>query len=274
MRTRSGSAPPKEVLAAFGFRGAPTPLIGGQGRAWRAGRLVLKPADSTEEALAWQAGLLEEARLDGVRVARPRRSLGGVFTVNGWSASDLCRGRHEPRRWSDIIAVGRRFHRALAHAPRPDFLASREDRWAVADRVAWGDASLAPYRRAPHVARLEGCLEPVRATPQVIHGDLTGNVLFAQGLPPAVIDLAAYWRPADYATAVVVADALAWEGADESDFKPVLDIDQFGQLLARALLYRIIADFVADSDSVEARASASALPVDLAVRLAQAAIDR
>ena len=49
-----------------------------------------------------------------------------------------------------------------------------------------------------------------------MHGDLTGNVLFARGLPPAVIDFSPYWRPVGFASAVVVGDALLWEGADES----------------------------------------------------------
>jgi uncharacterized protein (TIGR02569 family) len=264
-----GSPPPKAVLAAFGLRERLTPLSGGQGLAWQAGGLVLKPADSSEEVLAWQAGVLGKVQLNGIRVAMPQPSLGGAFIVGGWHAADFCAGRHEPHRWTDIIAVGRRLHQALAQVPRPEFLASRTDRWAVADRAAWGDISLARYRHLPHVTRLEGLLEPVRAASQVIHGDLTGNVLFAEPLPPAVIDLSIYWRPAEFATAIVVADALAWEEADVSEFTAAFSIDRFGQLLARALLYRIIADFGADPDSVEARASAYAPAVDSAVRLIQ-----
>lgn len=261
------SPPPKAVLAAFGLRGTPTPLSGGQGLAWHADRLVLKPADSPEEALAWQAGVLGKVQFNSIRVASPQPSLGGTFIVEGWQATAFCAGRHEPRRWSDTIEVGRRLHQGLAQVQRPQFLASREDRWAVADRAAWGDTPLAPYRGAPHVARLEGSLEPVRAMPQVIHGDLTGNVLFAEGLPPTVIDLAAYWRPAEFATAIVVADALAWEGADISEFKAVFEADQFGQLLARALLYRLIAGFVGDPDTAESSARAYAPAVDIALRL-------
>ena len=45
--------------------------------------------------------------------------------------------------------------------------------------------------------------------PQLVHCDLTGNVLFAAGLPPAVIDISPYWRPPSYAEGVVVADCSA-----------------------------------------------------------------
>lgn len=45
---------------------------------------------------------------------------------------------------------------------------------------------------------------------QLIHGDLTGNVLFAADEAPAVIDFSPYWRPPVFAEAVVVADGLLW----------------------------------------------------------------
>ncbi|HEX7471693.1 MAG TPA: TIGR02569 family protein [Candidatus Limnocylindrales bacterium] len=265
-----GSPPPQDVLAAFGVSGSPTALSGGQGLAWHADDVVLKPADTSEEALAWQARVLIEVPPEMVRVGRPERSTGGTFIVGGWSASVFCLGRHEPRRWSDIIAVGRRLHWALSQVARPEFLASRADPWAVADRAAWGDIPLAPYRDTPHVTQLEAVLAPVRGPSQVIHGDLTGNVLFADDpLPPAVIDLSPYWRPAEFASAIVVADALVWEGARVSELTSAMDIDEFGQLLARALLFRIIADVVVDPDSMDARAAAYAPAVKLAVRLIQ-----
>jgi len=261
--------PSKDVLAAFGVSGTPLALEGGRGASWRADQLVLKPADTSEEIRAWGARILADIQADGVRVGRPVPSIRGAFIADGWSASVFCPGHHEPRRWLDIIAVGRRIHEAMARVPRPDFLVSRVDPWAVADRAAWGDSSLAPYREAPHVALLEHHLEPVRAPSQVIHGDLTGNVLFADALPPAVIDLSPYWRPAEFATAIVVADALAWEGATVGVLSPAIESDQFGQLLARAVLFRLVADAVADPDSIGARASAYDSAVDLAVSLMQ-----
>jgi len=265
--TTVGSPPPPAVLAAFGVRGTPTSLGGGRGRAWQADDLVIKPAETGEAALVWQADVLDQVRTDGVRVARPRRSVAGPFIVAGWSASTFEPGRHEPRRWSDIVAVGRRLHGAWAQVDRPDFLDGRVDRWAVADRAAWGETSLEPFRDVPHVTRLEDRLEPVRAASQLIHGDLAGNVLFASRLPPAVIDLSAYWRPAEFATAIVAADALTWEGAEAVDLASAVETDQFGQLLARAVLYRIVADALAGPAPRDVLGAAYAPAVDLAVRL-------
>src|SRR5206468_12896903 len=122
----------------------------------------------------------------------------------------------EPGRWGEIVEVGESFHRALAGVERPDFIDRRTHQWAIADRVAWGESPWQRFAHVRHVERLAGALRPVDLPAQLVHNDLCSNVLFADGLPPAVIDLAAYWRPPQYATATVVADALTWEGADES----------------------------------------------------------
>lgn len=74
------------------------------------------------------------------------------------------------------------------------------------------------------------------------HGDLTGNMLFAEHLPPAVIDFSPYWRPAPFGSAIVVADALVWEGADERVLDAVDHIEGFDQYLLRALIYRAVTD--------------------------------
>lgn len=80
------------------------------------------------------------------------------------------------------------------------------------------------------------------APSQLVHGDLTGNVLFAEGLLPAVIDFSPYWRPIGYAAGIVVADALVWEGADETLLAAVEHVDDFPQYLLRALVYRAVTD--------------------------------
>jgi uncharacterized protein (TIGR02569 family) len=259
--------PPEHVLRAFGADGVPASLTGGRGLAWRAGSLVVKPADTTEETLAWQADTLGRANGDQLRVAMPRRSARGTFVFEGWMASSFCAGSHQRGRWLDIVAVADRLHAALSGVGRPAFVVGRDDPWASADRVAWGEIPIARYLKVPHVARLAALLEPVDDPPQVIHGDLTGNVLFADPLPPAVIDLAVYWRPAAYARAIVVADALAWEGATPDDLAAATSGEGFGQFLARALLFRIVTDWIADTEGAPTHSPAYASGVDLAVRL-------
>jgi uncharacterized protein (TIGR02569 family) len=216
--------PPPRVLAAFGVsRGEPEPLAGGTGRAWRVGELVLKPLDCAAREIPWQAELFAGIEEDGFRVARPRPEI-----VDGWTAWTWVAGRHEPGRWLDIVDVGRRFHAALADVPRPDeILDGRMNPWEVGDRVAWGER---PYEGLDEVL---AAVEPVDDPPQLMHGDLTGNVLFHDELPPAIIDFAPYWHPPEYAYAIVVCDALCWEEAPESLARAV-----DAQYLLRAAIYR------------------------------------
>jgi uncharacterized protein (TIGR02569 family) len=234
--------PSAHVLAAFGASEQPLPLTGGQETTWRSGDVVFKPLDRAEAEVEWEAELFDSLPCDGFRVARTIRSTDGSLVVEGWCAFEALAGRHEEGRWADVIAVGARFHRALASVPRPAFLERRSDRWAISDRVAWGELPADEYMHVKHLPRLLASLRPLAAQSQLIHGDLTGNVLFADGLPPAVIDFVPYWRPTGFASAVVVADALVWEGADESVLEAVADVDDFPQYLLRALVFRAVTD--------------------------------
>jgi uncharacterized protein (TIGR02569 family) len=258
--------PPRAVLRAFGLEGEPEPLVGGRGTAWRCGELVLKPLDMSIEELEWQVAVLRSLGDDGFRVSRPR----GVH--RGWSARDFVAGEHHERAWADVIAVGERFHAALAGIPRPSFIDRRTHHWALGDRVAWGGLPAREFEHVKHLPRLAAALEPVdESASQVVHGDLTGNVLFADGLPPAVIDFSPFWRPPGYGSAIVVGDALLWEGADETLLATVAHVADFPQLLLRALIFRAVVDalFRAGEPRPLDDEDCFARPAELALALAE-----
>ena len=234
--------PPPSVLAAFGASGDPVPLEGGQGSSWLAGEIVLKRLDMTEQELAWLAEVHRSIRCDGFRVSLPVRARNDELVVDGWCGWERVSGRHEDGRWPDIIAVGERFHAALAGIPRPGFIAARSHQWAIADRVAWGELPADRFEQVGHLPRLLAALRPVDAPSQLVHSDLTGNVLFAEGFPPAIIDLSLYWRPPAYASAIVVADALVWEGAGEELVEAIAHVEAWEQFLLRALIFRAVTD--------------------------------
>ena len=264
--------PPPEVLAAFGAAGRdPVALSGGQGTSWRLGDLVLKPADGGPDELAWQARIYSRIICDGFRIARPSATSDGSLCVDGWCATDYVAGRHEQGRWSEIICVGERFHSALRGIPRPSFLDERSSPWAISDRVAWGEITSSEFSEVRHVPALAAVLRPVAAPSQLIHGDLTGNVLFHDELAPAIIDLSPYWRPAAYASAIVVADALLWEDADWHVLDADSHIDDFGQYLVRALIFRLVTDWLLFRDTPPEAAPNNdrwATVIDVACRLA------
>ncbi len=255
--------PPESVLAAFISDGPAVALPGGQGTAWRAGAAVFKPLDMSAAALGWQRDLL--VRLDGegeFRVSVPLASVDGSLVVDGWTAWRFELGDHRPGRWLEVIDVGRRFHEAVAGEPEPGFLRSRTDPWALADKVAWGELPVTRWAGTAPLDALIRALEPVEVQSQLVHGDLTGNVLFEDGLPPLVIDLSPYWRPPLFATAIVAVDALVFEGAHAGLIDRLLeDLDdprkhQLPQHLLRAVIYRAV------TDCVVAEAGASAVSLD------------
>lgn len=204
---------------------------------------MLKPVDDATEA-EWVAETLAGLREDGFRVATPVRARDGAWIVDGWTAAKRVEGSDEVSRWGELIRAGEAFHRALAAVARPAFIAQRTHQWAVGDRVGWGEETVEPFAARKHVGELYAALRSVDLPSQVIHGDLPGNVLFAPGLPPAVIDFSPYWRPAGFATAIVVADALTWYGADERILDDVDDVPELPQLLLRAMLYRLVTDAI------------------------------
>lgn len=237
--------PSADAVLAFG--GDPArlhSLPGGRGQAWAAGGVVLKRLDLSLEELRWQWEVLPRLDPQEVRLAPPRRAPTGDLVVEGWTAWERLEGRHLAGRWEDIIATGERFQRALVGLPRPPFLDRRTSPWAVADRIAWGEQPPGPFRQALGVDRLLALREPVAGASQCVHGDLTGNVLFAPGLPPGVIDVSPYWRPPVFATAVVVGDALLFEGAAPALAEAHRAEPGFPQALVRALLFRLVSDAI------------------------------
>lgn len=229
--------PPPHLLTAFDVTTEPERLAGGRGTSWRCGDLVLKPLDTSVEELEWQAALFHRLDCDGFRVSRLR----GVR--DGWCAWEYVAGEHRERAWPEVIAVGERFHAAICDVPRPSFLDRRTNHWAIGERVAWGELPAEQFAHVKHLPRLVGALRPIDASAsQLVHGDLTGNVLFADGLMPAVIDFSPCWRPPGFAAAIVVGDALLWEGADASLLDVVEHVEEFPQLLLRALIFRAVVD--------------------------------
>jgi uncharacterized protein (TIGR02569 family) len=228
------------VLAAFGATDDPVVLPGGKGGTWRVGQLVLKPVEFLAETL-WRAEVLAELPDSSrFRVPRPVRTLDGAWVAQGWEACELVVGQPDVRRPDDVLRAGIAFHAAIAELPRPEFLDLRDDPWSFGDRVAWEELPIQACPAALSLLEpLMRCRRPVDLPSQAVHGDLPGNVLFADGQPPAIIDWPAYWRPTSWASAVTVADALCWYGASPELATRWSHLPAWGQMLIRALIYRI-----------------------------------
>ena len=243
---------PPSVRAAWGLVGEVERLDGGQGTSVRVGPIVLKPQPD-EVLVAWQAQLCHRISATGFRLPPPVPARDGRLVVDGWSATAHVGGEPVPEddpsasSWLPVLAASRAFHTALADEPRPPFLDRRDDRWARADRIAWHEAdpdSVGPRSREL-IAGMGGLVDDEGLPRQMVHGVLSGNVLLADPTPPAIIDISPYWRPAAYADAVVVVDALLWWSTDPAlaqlSRPTTVSSVQWRSLLTRALVFRLFA---------------------------------
>ncbi len=233
----SGTGPSERVLDLFAVPGPAVPLPGGQGRSVRAGDLVLSPGRDPRVA-TWLSPVLARlaVRIDerpgrgtrDLRVAVPVPARDGSWVVDGWSASRYEPGTTTSRDLDVVVAAAHVLHAELAVAvpERPEVLSGRDDRWAVADHLAFDgtDADVLAQVAPEAVDLVRALLARRRGVPlgpsQLVHGDLAGNVLLDVAGAPVVIDVAPYWRPAGWAEAVAVLDAVLWSGADRRAVRP------------------------------------------------------
>lgn len=215
------------------------PELIGAGPRWRCDEIALRPVTNPAEA-AWVAQTLGDLDVPELRVARPLRSSDGRWVVGGWAAFRHLPGEPEPR-YDDVVAASLRLHEATAELRPPRFLHARNDLFAMADRAAAGveEAPLNPALGGRLFEVLAGSRQKLELKPQVVHGDLFGNVLFADDAAPGIVDFVAYHRPAEWAAAVVVVDALAWGGADEGLPRRWAHLPEWPQVLLHALLFRL-----------------------------------
>ncbi|WAO97193.1 Hypothetical protein NCS54_01490700 [Fusarium falciforme] len=254
--------PTEDVLEAFCISTPPVPINGGRGLCLRAGDTILKSSDDDEES-EWVGTFCESITApesSEYRTPRPIRSEHG-FVYKGWTAWTFLPGKWEPN-FEAILKACHSFHADVAKLglEKPDFLATRRNRWTEADLVTWEEKTLNEV--ADVNAEILSIIQPIldqllqlrKPLPsdlknELIHGDMTGNVLFDDNpdIPLGIIDITFYWRPAAYAEAIVVADGLAWHGRGR-ELVEMLGTDEVRiQLLVRALYWRFLT-FAIDPD--------------------------
>lgn len=233
----SGRArPPRAVLRAWRVQDIEL-LPGGQEEAFRSEHLVLKPAPDRDRC-SWLADTLDGLAPDStVRTIRPERSVDGAWVVDGWAAWRWIEGDPWRPAVHELLDVSARFHGAVADVPWAPAMRGR-DRWAAADRIAWEEED---HLFAGSLRMLADARQPVQLSHQLVHGDLHGNVLSHPSLPPAVIDVSPYWRPAAYADAIILVDH-AIDVQRHEELAPALLGPQGRQLLIRAVLFRTLSE--------------------------------
>ncbi|MCK0113565.1 aminoglycoside phosphotransferase [Ornithinimicrobium sp. F0845] len=263
--------PAPEVFDLFAVPAGTAPLVGGQGHSVLAGDLVLSPGRSAQIAdwlnplLARLAAALDHEVPRSLRLAMPIPTRDLRWVVDGWGATRFEPGARPCRDLDVLVATGRLLHAHLAAllTTAPASLAERDDPWAQAEQAAFAAASptdasptdAGPPTSAPspppETRALVLDVQAALAAPgvgdsdlgpdQLVHGDLAGNVLLDRDGLPVVIDIAPYWRPALWAEAVCVLDAVLWLGADRAALDAWAEGPRRHALL-RAGLFRVLSD--------------------------------
>ena len=238
---RKSILPPSMAVAqAFGSDTEPILLPGGQGNSYVSGNIVLKREEDAGIA-NWMAEFFQSLPgSPGVRFLRPVKSIHGMWMYEGYVAWVYMRGEHVKGRYAEKLSASRAFHNLIRNVEKPHFLDVPRNSWAAADLVALGEKPFDYEEEFMELYRqIEPHLRPLEARSQLVHGDLSANILCDQELPPAIIDFSPAWAPNGFAEGIMLADAIAWDNppVDElASFKKIPDIEQ---LAWRGTLRRI-----------------------------------
>ncbi|KZW02564.1 hypothetical protein EXIGLDRAFT_759693 [Exidia glandulosa HHB12029] len=269
--SQHAAPPPEDVLRAFCVAGPIQPLAGGQSQSFTNGTHVLKLVDDPVES-EFCAGLL--ARLadhnsTAFSVPKPVRSTipDASYIVQSWTCTMFVPGKTIPRsldQWKLLLSASRAFHATLRDLveAKPPFIDERRGshRWNLAQQVAFGErlCPTLPQHAVQMLQRLDA-LRPmllslpeddVDYTPQLVHGDIAGNVLFSDSQAPAIIDFSPYWRPVAYAEAVAVSDGLVEYDAGVELVHIVGTGRGRMEMLLKAMVFRVISDWLGSEDSM------------------------
>jgi len=243
-------SPPGRVLDLFAVPDSLEHLPGGVGGSFRAGDLVLSPGRDAD-VMAWLSPVLarlavalEEEPDTRLRLALPIPARDGSWVVDGWAATRFEPDLEECGELEVARRAGRLLHARLDERVRtPDpSIEARSDRWAEAERMAFGEQELAGDAGAVELAAraLAGCT-PDQDDRQLVHSDLAGNVLTDTSGSAFVVDFSPAWRPVGWAEAVCVLDSVLWKAAHPLALATIEPQD-----LRRAIAFRVLSDRPAD----------------------------
>jgi hypothetical protein len=87
---------------------------------------------------------------------------------------------------------------------------------------------------------------------QIVHSDLSGNILFDEILNPLIIDFSPTIAPVEYAEAIFVCDCIAWEGSSISEIDLICHTEFNIEMIIRAIIFRLsVAAIFAGDDADE-----------------------
>ncbi|MCM3038119.1 hypothetical protein M3201_00180 [Paenibacillus motobuensis] len=230
-----------EILNSFNLSGDIIPLIGGQNTAARVGNAVLKPVDDRHHG-EWLLNIIYNLKPQGYRLSKPIKSIYGTFVYRGWACTQYEMGKDTKGRIEEKLQISRLFHQDLSSINFQDFPYT-ENPWSKGHRIAWQIDELS--RDLPReiqeiiISLLRIVSLKKQYNTQIVHGDLSGNILFDEVLSPLVIDFSPTIAPVEYAEAILVCDCIAWQGSKVSEIDLLPNDKLYREMIIRAIIFRL-----------------------------------
>lgn len=240
---------PSHVGEAFGVSGTPSALPSSGEPVVLVGNVVVKRVDDVAVSSFCQA-MVAACGGKGPRQPRPIEARDGSWSVDGWIASEFVPSlQRAPSDTGWLIQVGLELVTAMADVgvAKNDAVVGRTDRWAIADRFAWGEVELELQPTSQDlVGRLRSRIDDTTGAQQLIHADLMNNVFVDGDDAAVVLDLSPLYRPVDHQSGIIAADVLLWGDASAPQSGQIVN----DASLARGLLFRFVAAELGD-DAVD-----------------------
>jgi hypothetical protein len=231
-----------EILNAFNLNGELKPLKGGQNTSVRVNDAVLKPVGDNVQVNEWLLGILNEIDPYKYRLAKPVISNDGTFIYNGWCCTRFEPGEHRDGDIKNKLEVSRLFHHDLADIDITN-IPIGDDPWSVSQGIVWQKENLPQNISKTAYKILEELISKATLKGnykvQVIHADLSGNILFDKVLDPLIIDFSPTIAPVEYAEAILVCDCIAWQGSPITDLGLLGNSEYIIEMILRAVIFRL-----------------------------------
>jgi uncharacterized protein (TIGR02569 family) len=244
----------KDVVNSFNLKGDRVALLGGQNTSVRIGDAVLKPVAGAQH-YEWLLSLINSLTPEGYRMSKPIKSKNGTFVCDGWICTQFERGEDRRGRIEEKLEAARLFHRDLSNVCLNTY-PKIDNPWSRAHRIAWQVDDLPNNMPKLIHMTLERLLGKVilkdqdHYKMQIVHSDLSGNILFDDVLSPLIIDFSPTIAPVEYAEAILVCDCIAWQGSPISEIELLPNNKMYKEMIIRAILFRLsVSAIFAGADS-------------------------
>lgn len=231
----------KEILYSFNLSGDIVPLSGGQNTSVKVGNAVLKPVDDIQHS-EWLLNIIYNITPRGYRVSKPVRNNYGTFVSRGWSCTHYEIGKDVKGQIKEKLLVSKLFHRDLSSIDFQNF-PHTDNPWSKGHRIAWQIDELPGElpRETQEIINKLLCSVSLKEQykVQIVHSDLSGNILFDHFLSPLVIDFSPTIAPVEYAEAILVCDCIAWQGSHISEIDLLPDNELYKEMIIRAIIFRL-----------------------------------